>query len=98
MIVEFPSAYNVVLGRLALNWTRSVVSTYSLVVKFPTPHRVGSMQGDQATAWYCYVNSLWRNALTKSLSMEKLDPRDGTDQATPIEYLVPLALDDKLPD
>ena len=34
----------------------------------------------------------------ESLIVEQLDPRDETDQVTPIEDLVPVALNDDLPD
>ena len=44
VVVKALLAYNVILGRSTLDRTRSVVSTYSLVVKFPTLYRVRSMQ------------------------------------------------------
>nr|XP_009392512.1 PREDICTED: uncharacterized protein LOC103978443 [Musa acuminata subsp. malaccensis] len=37
MVVDLPSAYNVILGRPMLNKLKAVVSTYHRVVKFPTP-------------------------------------------------------------
>ena len=52
MVVEAPLIYNVILGRPTLSRTKSVVSTYSLVVKFPTPHEARAMWGDQATTRY----------------------------------------------
>ena len=55
------------------------------------------MRKDQAIAWYCYVNALQRNAVLESSSVEELDPRDKTDQSTPVEDLVSVALDDKQP-
>ena len=75
----------------------AVVSTYSLVVKFPTPHEVESIWEDLATAWYCYINSLQRNTVSESLNVEELDPRNNADQATPVEELEPVVLDDELP-
>ena len=98
MVVEAPFVYNFILGKVALNQTRDVVSTYSLVVKFPTPHGVGSMQGDQATTRYCYVNSLWRNTVLESLNVEELDLRDDTDRVTLVEELEPVVLDDEFLD
>lgn len=31
-----------------------MTSTYYLKVKFPTPHRIGEICGDQLLAWECY--------------------------------------------
>ena len=45
VVVEASSAYNVILGRPTLNQARAVVSTYSLVVKFPTPQGIGILKG-----------------------------------------------------
>ena len=55
MIVDQPSAYNVIIGRPALNQLRAVTSTFHLLVKFPTPDGVGIMQGSQADSRACYV-------------------------------------------
>ena len=46
VVVEVSSAYNVILGRPTLNQARAVVSTYSLIVKFPTPYGTGILRGD----------------------------------------------------
>ena len=81
--MEAPSTYNVILGRPTLNPTKAFVSTYSLVLKFPTPHGFGSIRGNLATTWYCYVNSLRMNIVPESLSIEELDPRDDGDRVTP---------------
>ena len=45
-IVDFPSSYNVILGRSTLNRLNAATSTYCLKVKFPTPHRIGEIRGD----------------------------------------------------
>ncbi|XP_052181967.1 uncharacterized protein LOC127794761 [Diospyros lotus] len=42
LIVDCPSAYNVMLGRQAMNDLDLVTSTKSLIVKFPTPNGVGT--------------------------------------------------------
>ena len=49
VVVEAPSAYNVILGRPTLNQAKAVILTYSLVVKFSTPQGAGILIGDQAT-------------------------------------------------
>ena len=82
--MEAISAYNVILGRPTLNQTMAIMSTYSLVIKFPTLHGVEIMQGDHTIAQYCYVNSFWRNVVSESQNVEDLDPREDTDQATPV--------------
>ena len=45
-IVDYPSTYNIILGRPALNRLKAATSTYSLRVKFPTAYRVGEIRGD----------------------------------------------------
>ncbi|KAK3032309.1 hypothetical protein RJ639_036266 [Escallonia herrerae] len=50
VVVKVPSAYNAILGRLALNQLQAVVSTYHLKMKFPTEHGIGEVKGDQTTA------------------------------------------------
>uniref|UniRef100_A0A2N9J973 Integrase catalytic domain-containing protein n=1 Tax=Fagus sylvatica TaxID=28930 RepID=A0A2N9J973_FAGSY len=47
LIVNCPSAYNAIIGRLTLNRLRAVTSTYHLLLKFPTEHRIGEVRGDQ---------------------------------------------------
>ena len=44
--VDYPSTYNIILGRPALNRLRAVTSTYHLKVKFPTAHEVREIRGD----------------------------------------------------
>ena len=77
IVVETPSAYNIILGRPPLNRARAVVSTHRLVVKFPTPQGTGILKGDQATTRSCYVTSLCREAVPETLTVEDL--REGKD-------------------
>uniref|UniRef100_A0A2N9FYM4 RNA-directed DNA polymerase n=1 Tax=Fagus sylvatica TaxID=28930 RepID=A0A2N9FYM4_FAGSY len=58
LVVDCPSAYNVIIGRPTLNKLRAVTSTYHLLVRFPTEHGIGELKGDQATARECYFASL----------------------------------------
>ena len=54
LIVDCPSSYNVILGRPTLNQLKAANSTYGLKVKFPTPHGIGEVCGDQLLARECY--------------------------------------------
>ena len=58
LIVDYPSTYNIILGRPALNRLRAATSTYYLKVKFPTTHGVGEIRGDQVLARECYQATL----------------------------------------
>uniref|UniRef100_A0A2N9HJY0 RNA-directed DNA polymerase n=1 Tax=Fagus sylvatica TaxID=28930 RepID=A0A2N9HJY0_FAGSY len=57
LVVDCPSAYNVIIGRPTLNRLRAVTSTYHLLVRFPTENGIGEMRGDQAMARECYLTS-----------------------------------------
>ncbi|KAL0361192.1 UNVERIFIED_CONTAM: hypothetical protein Sradi_3803700 [Sesamum radiatum] len=46
LVVDVPSAYNVILGRPTLNTFQAVISTYHMKIKFPTPGGIGEVQGD----------------------------------------------------
>ena len=54
---DAPTTYNAIIGRPTLNQIGLVVSTYHLVVKFPTSSGVEELHGDQATVRFCYFNS-----------------------------------------
>ena len=41
LIVDAPSAYNMLLGRPSLNAIRAIPSAYHMVIKFPTANGVG---------------------------------------------------------
>ena len=57
LIVDAPSAYNILLGRLSLNAIRAIPSAYHMVIKFPTANGVGMVRGDQRIARECYSTS-----------------------------------------
>ena len=54
MVVDWPSSYNVIIGRPTLNRWKAVTSTYCLKVKFPIENGVGEVKGDQVLARKCY--------------------------------------------
>ena len=58
LIVDSPSTYNIILGRLAFNRLRAVTSTYYLKVKFLIAYGVGEIRGDQALTRECYQVAL----------------------------------------
>ena len=41
LIVDAPSAYNMLLGRPSLNTIRAIPSAYHMIIKFPTANEVG---------------------------------------------------------
>ena len=46
LIVDAPSAYNVLLGRPFLNTIKAIPSAYHMVIKFPTTNGVVMVRGD----------------------------------------------------
>jgi len=54
LVVDCPSSYNVIIGRLTLNRWKATMSTYCLKVKFPTENSVGEVKRDQVLARECY--------------------------------------------
>ena len=58
LIVDAPSAYNMLLGRPSLNAIKAIPSAYHMMIKFPTIHGVGMVRGDQWVARECYTASM----------------------------------------
>ena len=54
LVVDYPSSYNVIIGRPTLNKWKSNTSTYCLKVKFPTENSVSKVRGDQVLSRECY--------------------------------------------
>ena len=50
LIVDAPSAYNMLVGMPSLNALMVVPSAYHMVIKFPTKNEVGVVRGDQRVA------------------------------------------------
>ena len=46
LVIDQPSAFNIVLGRPSLRELKAITSIYHLLMKFPMPHRVGEVKGD----------------------------------------------------
>ncbi|KAL0405503.1 UNVERIFIED_CONTAM: hypothetical protein Slati_3864200 [Sesamum latifolium] len=58
LVVDVPSAYNVILGRPTLNAFQAVISMYHMKIKFSTPGGVGEVQGDPLQSRRCYVEAV----------------------------------------
>jgi hypothetical protein len=92
LVVDCPSAYNVIIGRPTLNKLRAVISTYHLLVRFPTEHGIGELKGDQVTARECYFASLGPEATHQTMKID-----EGHKLVEPTEELEVIALDDDEP-
>ena len=94
LIVDAPSAYNMLLGKPSLNAIKAIPSAYHLVIKFPTIHRVGMVLGDQRVARECYTTSMKQRAVD-NVNMDELDMRNEVlTRPEPSEELEPVSLDD----
>ena len=95
LIVDAPSAYNILLGKPSLNAIRVIPSAYHMVIKFPTANGVGMVRGDQRVARECYSASMKQKAVG-SIYIDELDMRDEVSiQPTPLEELELIQLDDQ---
>ena len=94
LIVDSPSAYNVLLGRPSLNAIKAIPSAYHMVIKFPTSNGVGMVRGDQRVARECYSASMKQKAVD-NIYVDELDMRDEVNtRPEPSEELEPVQLDD----
>ena len=93
LIVDAPSAYNVLLGRPSLNAIKAIPSAYHVVIKFPTTNGVGMVRGDQRVARECYSASMKQKAVD-NIYVDELDMRDEVNtRPEPSEELEPIQLD-----
>ena len=94
LIVNAPSAYNMLLGRASLNAIKAIPSAYHMMIKFPTVNGVGMVRGDQRVARECYSASMKQKAVD-NVYMDELDMRDEVlTRPEPLEELEPVSLDD----
>lgn len=54
LVVDLPSANNVILGRTPLNELDAVISTMRMLMRFPAPFIVGEVHRDHKRAQECY--------------------------------------------
>ena len=94
LIVDAPSAYNVLLGRPSLNAIKAIPSAYHMVIKFPTTGGVGMVRGYQRLAKECYSASMKKKAVD-NVYIDELDMRDEVNtRPEPSKELEPMQLDD----
>ena len=75
LVVDAPSAYNILLGRPSLNAIKAIPSSYHMMIKFPTTSGVGMVRGDQRVARECYSASMKQKAVD-NINLDELDMRD----------------------
>lgn len=108
LIVDYPSAFNTLLGRPNLKALKAVTSIYHLAMKFPTTKGIGILKGSQKDAWECY-NAAIKIADKKKWLVQQtmvvvdfdnpldfsLDPREPLDELKlgPVEELIDLVVD-----
>ena len=94
LVVDAPSAYNMLLGRPSLNAIKVVPSAYHMMIKFPTVSGVGMVRGDQRVARECYSASVKQKAID-NIYLEELDKCDEVlTRPEPLEELESVSLDD----
>ena len=94
LIVDAPSAYNMLLGRPSLNAIKAIPSAYHMVIKFPTVNGVGTVRGDQRVTRECYTASMKQKTID-NVSIGELDMRDEVlTRPEPSEELESVTLDD----
>ena len=94
LIIDAPSAYNMLLGRPSLNAIKAIPSAYHMIIKFPTIHGVGMVRGDQRVARECYTASMKQRAVD-NVNVNELDMCDEVlTRPEPSEELEPVSLDD----
>ena len=94
LIVDTPSAYNMLLGRPSLNAIKVIPSSYHMMIKFPTISGVGMVRGDQRVARECYSASM-KQKTVDNIYLDELDMCDEVNtRPEPSEELEPVLLDD----
>ncbi|KAM1790370.1 hypothetical protein ACFX12_034446 [Malus domestica] len=63
LVVDCPTAYNVIFRRTCINDLNARVSTHMLFNKFPTPYGNGYIIGDQLSVRSCYNTSVKQHHL-----------------------------------
>ena len=94
LIVDAPSAYNMLYGRPSLNAIKAIPSAYHMMIKFPTTSGVGMVRGDKRVARECYSASM-KQKIVDNIYLDELNMRDEVNtRLEPLEELEPVPLDD----
>ena len=75
LVVDAPSAYNMLLGRPSLNAIKAIPSAYHMMIKFPTLSGMGMVRGDQRVARECYSASM-KQKTVHNISLDELEMRE----------------------
>jgi hypothetical protein len=77
LVVDRPSAYNVIIGRPTLNKLRAATLTYHLMMKFLIEEGVGEVKDDQVTARRCYNIPMKKVSNTTTLTVASVsEPKE----------------------
>ena len=94
LVVDVPSAYNMLLGRPSLNSIKAIPSAYHMMIKFPTTSGVGMVRGDQRMARECYSASIKKKTVD-NIYLDGFDMRGEVNtRPEPSKELEPVPLDD----
>ena len=94
LVVDAPSAYNMLLGRPSLNAIKVIPFAYHMMIKFPITCGVGMVRGDQRVAKECYLASM-KQKTVDNIYLDELDMRDEVNtRPEPSKELEPVPLDD----
>ncbi|CAL2257122.1 unnamed protein product [Prunus armeniaca] len=83
LIVDYPTAYNVIIGRTALTRVKAHLSPHMLLMKFPTRNGTGVIRGDQLSARTCYATAL--KSVASKLPMEAMTVQGLPNGSEPID-------------
>ncbi|XP_057791309.1 uncharacterized protein LOC131008448 [Salvia miltiorrhiza] len=64
LVVDAPSAYNVILGRPNIHGMEAVPSTYHQVIRFPTKWGIKEIKGEQKDSRACYQTTMKAKSLS----------------------------------
>ncbi|MCS5023637.1 hypothetical protein L2V44_14195, partial [Staphylococcus aureus] len=75
-VLKVDSLHNAIMGRPSLNRLRAIVDTYSLTMKYPTLHGVGTVRGVNILTSACYQVAI------KEAKHRKKQPANSSEQPT----------------
>ncbi|CAL2238120.1 unnamed protein product [Prunus armeniaca] len=83
LIVDCPTAYNVIVERTTLTRVKAHLSPHMLLMKFPTSNGTGALRGDQLSARTCYATAL--KSIAPKPPMEVMSVRAVSNGSGPID-------------